>query len=702
MTLIAPDLDVLMESFHAGYLDSPDPTTLPIGATPDARNELFVRVLAPEDGGPIAKLRKREGTTLLNATALAAGRSVDGLAAWPRETGPEELLAVCNGILERWNGFDDFVAITGGGVFTPGARVHTLPFKNNLLVMDGHANRRYDGARCWEVGTDKPTTAPGLTAGIAPGVTGTYQGYVVWYDSVMDHEGSPSDATTEVVFTNQQRVWAKPSGAPETNYDFWRIYVRRTDTSEVSYFRVATVAIAAATHAEAVSDAARRDLGPTDNANDRPPAFAFAEEFKGYRIGVTLDSSDIWISKQFDFESQHPKDRFPVGGKGDTKPVRSVRKYGTECLIRKPTKTYYLTGDRVPFKIDPIDNSLGGVAQKSGIDVDGWWYDWDEVRGPYRTNTVQWVPIADNRTARIVATVNRQALTAIECEHDKTRNLIIWKVPVGGSTRCRLLLKYHYTLQRWLAPDTGFEYTALAQFTTQAGEYGVYVGDEWGRVYQLYRGEVDGVPSGTIEATITGATSSTVTAAAAAYYTTGNGLAGMPALVVDPSGNEQWVRIASNTGTVLTLDVVNGPALGPVPVAGWTVIVGAIDWYHWTSWLTGGTTLIAKSAGWFYLRGGTNSAAHAIAIRLRINRQSTTLRTYSFTFEPQGGVWGSGLWGAATWGESATPSERKHRMPRSFFSAQFRFSNYYPNQPVEIDGFRLTADWLRRRQVKSA
>lgn len=701
MTLVAAEIDLSLDGFHPGFLDTPDVDKLPLGATPDARNSLFVRVQKPDDGGPRANLRKRLGSRLLNTSALASERSVDGLFAFPREVGAEELLAVCNGVLERWNNINDFAPITAGGVFTPGARVTTLAFKNNLIVMDGHVNRRYDGSSAFTLGFVAPTSAPGLVAGPAVGPTGTYEGYAVWYDSVMDHESSPSATTPQVVISNTKRHWTKPAGAPPAQVDFWRVYCRRVDTSENSFFRVATVAIGLASFEEAIVDAARRDRGPTDNENDVPPAFAFAEEYKGYRLGFKLDSSDMYASKLLDPESQHPKDVFPVGGKGDTKPVRSAKKYATECLIRKPTRTYRLVGDRVPFKIEPIQSSLGGVSQKSGTEVEDWWYDWDEVKGPYRTNTVQWEPLGDHRITRVLATVNQQALTAIECVHYKTLNLIVWKIPVGGTTRCRMLLKYHYGLQRWLDPDTGFEYTAMTEFTTTAGAYGVYFGDEWGRVYQLYNGEIDGVPSGTHTVAITAATSGSITAGTAAFFTGGDGLAGMPALALSPTGDEQWVRVRSNTGTLLTLDVANGPQLNPVPTAGWTVIVGGIDWYWWTSWLTAREAMRAKSAGWFWLSAATSAAAHVVRLDCRVNRASAILRRYNFTFQADGLVWGVGQWGDL-WGAGATTHERKHRMPQAFMSVQFRFANFYPEQPVEITRFRLTADWLRRRVARSA
>lgn len=699
MSLIAPELKIDIASFAPGFLDTPEEDSLAVGATRDAKNAMFFSVQV----GLVQRaiLRKRKGSRLINPIPIASGKAVDGSFWWQRENGADELIVVCNGTAYKWDGGTGFAALTGGGGFTAGNRVNFLAFKNNLFLMDGAQQLRYDGTSCKAVGFVAPTAAPALATAAGPGVTGTYEGIAVWYDSTMDHESSPSAVSAAVVFANQKRQWTKPAGAPPANVDFWRIYCRRTDTNENNYFLVATVAIGTGSVTESVSDDARRDIGPAPGVNDVPTVYALAEEYKGYRIGVPANSSDAYVSRQLDPESQHPKDKFPIGGKGDTKPVRAVRKYGTDCLLQKPTRTYRLVGDTVPFKIEPIDGSLGGVSQKSGVEVNGWWYQWDDIKGPYRTDLETWEPLVDARIENVFATINRQALHLIEAAHYRTLSLIVWAVPTS-STRRRTLLKYNYKLDVWLPPDTGFEYATLTEFTTAAGAYGVYFGDEWGRVYELYSGEVDGVPSGTLTAAITAATAGTITAAAAAFFSTGAGLAGMPVLVVSPSGATQWVRAQSNTGTVITLDTINGPSLVPVPVAGWTVIVGGIDWYWWTPRLTGGDPMTAKAAGWFYLQGAASAATHQLHLDVRFNRALAVEAMYTFTFDAGGLVWGSGVWGTDAWGAAGTRSARKHRMPRSYYDAAFRFWNYLPNQPIQVTWFRLTGDWLRRRQVKSA
>lgn len=683
-------------SFAAGFLDSPEEDTLPAGGTRDAKNCLLINISTQD--GERAVLRKRNGSLLLNPTAIASGKAIDGAFSFSRETGDDELIVVCNGAAYKWDGASTFSALTGGTGFTVGNKVTFLAFKNNLFIMDGVQQLRYNGTACFPVGATAPANAIVLTVGAATGPTGTYEGYWVGYDPAIDHETSPSPFSAQVAFVNQKRVWTLPAHTLPANYTFWRVYCRRVDTNEANYFRVGTVAIGTGSLTETISDASRRDPGPAVNSNDPPPVFALAEEFKGYRFGVPANSSNLYVSKIGDPESQNAKDVFPIGGKGDTKPVRSVRKYATDCIARKPTRSYRIVGDRLPFTIEPIDSSMGGVSQKSGIEVDSWWYDWDLDRGPYRTNLAQFESIGDTRINRLLATVNKQAAHLIECEHFKTLNLVVWSIPTGSTSRKRTLLPFNYRLGRWLPPTTGMEYSSLAAHTTTAGDYGVYFGDEWGRVYKLWSGEIDGVPSGDTRGIILGATSSTITCPAAAFYTTGSGLAGMTAMVVHFSGTIQWVRIASNTGTALTLDVVNGPALSPLPSLGNSyVYIGAIEWYWWTPRFTGGDPFTKKNAGWIYMQGSTTSLNTALSVDVRFDRGNGIAYTYTFRFEPTGLVWGSGLWGEP-WGEGGARKMVKRRLPRAFYDISFRFSNFFPNQPVEITAVRATADWLRRRR----
>jgi hypothetical protein len=705
MSELQPDLTMGAEDFSAGFLDTPQPDTLPYGATPDAKNAVFINVETQDQTR--VTMRRRKGCLLTNPTAISSGKRIDGAWEFTREGGAGELIVLCNGALYKWDGVSAYTALTNGGGFSVGATARAFKYKNNLHVSDGVQQKRYDGTACYAIGYIAPTAAPALAVAAGPGVTGTYEGYAVWVDATTGHESSPSAISTAVAFVNQQRQWTKPAGAPPANVTHWRIYSRRTDTNEANYFRTGVdQLVATATYTELTSDTARNvaGAGPGDSSNDVPPVFAMMEEFNGYRLAVKPNSSDLYISKQGDAESQHPKDIFPVGGRGDTKPVRSIRKFGEEVYLRKPTMAYRLSGDRVPFQIKSVDSSMGAVSPTSGQEIDGLWYDWDEQRGPYQTdmNSV-WEPLADNRISTIVGTVNKLYLDYIESAHYATLNLVMWAVPTTSSRKATILA-YNYRLKRWLPPITGFEFSVLTMFTTTTGARGLYFGDEWGRVYELFNGEVDGVPSGTLTAAITGATAGTITAGAAAFYATGSGLAGMPVFVKSPAGRWQIVRAQSNTGQVITLDTINGPPLAPVPLGDgtWTVVVGAIEWYWNTPRNTGRNRRIEKRGRVLYVEGSSTSADHQLEVSVRYNKSVAYQTAFVVTFPVAGLAWGIGTWGTDAWGAGGDGAMRKKKWKRSFFDAQMRFQNYYPNQPFELASYAMTADWQPRRSVVSA
>jgi hypothetical protein len=709
MSLPQPAYTIRAENFAPGYLDSPRTDRLPLGATPDARNAFFYDVEVHEKG-PAATTGKRPGSRLITPAAISLGDPVD-LSEFRRENAAGALLGFCNG---AWSVFDEVSAFTPIASATgyTGDVGRLVVAKNQAFLHDGTKQQLYDGSTVRDVGFVKPTGVTNMTLGGSPGVTGTYSARYTWYDQTHNHESSPTvDETADLVTTNDERVHTKPSGSPPAWVTHWRAYVRREDTNEVYWMRVGTVAIGTATLTEAIPDGARVDRLPLEAENDPPSvAFAVMAMFKGYAIGFPVDSSDMHVSKQGDFESWNPKDVFKVSA-GDGEPVRSVRPLGTEIVIQKPHKSWHLVGARVPFDIEELHSSFGNVSQEAGCEVKGRYFAWDEIKGPYWTDLNNWEPIGDLRIGRLLGTLNRSQLAGIRAVHDEQHSLVIWAVPTIGSARRRTLLAYHYVLQAWLPPITGLEYASLAQYTTVAGILGVYAGDAWGRVWRLFDGTRDAPSTGTVQGTVsdTGATSNTLEDDTATFYTTGDGLAGVPVAVLSPAGVWQWRRIASNTATVLTLDTVNDTAWTTRPqgpsgsTPGWTYIIGGIQWYQWTPWLDAGEPGRQKKAWLLEVQLKPASSQHVIEVRARFNDDEGITGNQEFTFSTglTGGIWGVGLWGVMLWG-SLNRRMRKARIMRAFFSMQIVFSNFYPDQPIEMTSYVVTADPLLRRRVGGA
>lgn len=704
MSLTTPDLTYDIRSFQRGFMDTPDAARLPREASAFAANGFFyfANGLSGE-----CSFGKRQGARLVNPTAITAGSRVDLLYEFRREgVAAGELLAVCNGSLYKWDGAASFTLLdaTGFGLNVP---IEANTFRNLAFLMDGTTQQMYDGTSVLDIGFAAPTAAPALAAVAGPGVTGTYQTLAVWYDSTHDHESSPTDYGTPVVFTNQQRQHTKPTGSPPANVDKWRIYCRRTDTNEVYFKLVAETAVGTATATEALADSARNLasnlLAPLPNANDVPPVFAFMCNAQGYGFGVQLNSSFVHVSANGDLQSWHPKDVLGVA-RGDGQNVTTIRTVGdgtsasgTMIIAQKARKTYQLQGDRMPFVPKELNPGFGNHSQASAIDAVGRYWAWDDEKGPYSTDLQgTWTSLVDGRIENVIATVNLGA--EIRACHVKKLGLICWIVAVGSSLRTRTMLAYNYVIGAWLPPITGIEYGALTTFQLSDGSVSFYVGDQWGRVYRYFTDDVEGPPSGTLTAPVTAASASTVTAASAAFYTAGDGLKGMPVAVVDAAGNWQWRTIQSNTGTQITIDTINGSVWGQTPDTTYTVVVGGIDWYWTTPLVDFEKPNLKKKGGYVYVELRAQTASFVLLVRGRLDDSASPASTSDTFLGPVNtGVWGSGLWGTMIWG-TGNRRTGKQRISRCFYGVQFQFGNGYPNQRAQIITFGFGADWLPRRR----
>lgn len=719
MSFTNPAFDYTARSFHAGFLDAPEPDALPLGATPDAKNCLF----ASKQRDPLrATLDKRTGCRMLTTSKVDGTAGFDGLCEFRRvgqSTGT--LVAVLNGKVWYWDNVSAMVQVGVTAPFAVGTKVTFDVQRNLLFIMDGLTTRCWDGvlgSDLFTPGQIAPTAAGALTTAAGPGVTGTYQGFQVWYDSTHDHETSPSALTAEVVFANQQRTWAKPAGAPGANYDKWRIYCRRVDTFEAQYKRVAEVAFATVSHTESMTDALRNlaALSPLPVSNNPPPlTFEFQIEHQGYRLGVIKNDDQVYVSKLGDPQSQHPSDIIGVA-RGAGGELRSAMKLDTVAVVQKVARTYRLSGDRMPFTPKEIVGSYGNTGPRSAVAAGSLLYAWDENKGPYRTDLgSMWDPIANGRISNIVAATPKTAAREIECVYIDDLDAVGWSIPQGSSTRRRTLIFWDLQTESWLPPITGLEYAALCMFIDSAGSANLYVGDYWGRLYQYFTDQVEGVPSGTLIARVLSSTSGTVTCdnalamdsdgefdvgAAVAFYTTGGGLAGLPVLHIDGNDNFQWRRIQSNTGSVLTLDTTNDSPWDNLPQAGDRIVVGGIDWYWRTAIIDFGDPFTKKKGqrAEVQLRPGSS----ALKLCLRGFKEGYDSREFSrdFISRSGGGLWGSGLWGSMMWG-GGNADALKTRLKFTFFGLGLEVSNPYPNAPVGLLGVRLTADRLGARLRRS-
>lgn len=701
-----PDKAFLIRDFTPGYLDSPESDTLPLGATPDAKNGFLYQIDVPRAR---AVLGRRMGTRLCFTTAVHSEKAWDGLFEW-QHSGTQDLLGVCNGELFSIDTVGGAAPTSIGTGWTAGAAARMTPFRNDAFVYDGTYMRRWDGATLYEVGSGAPGTLANMTATAGPGVTGTYESLYTWYNANRDRHSSPSDITTAVAFANQTRNHTKPASAAPTWATHWGIWIRRTDTSELSFFHVMNVAIATGAQAETVSDTVRQrnEVAPLPSANDAPPdAWAILAEHKGYAIGILDGDDSFYVSKIGDAESWHPRDNFPVS-RATGEFLCWAKQYGTEMLMGTSHRTWRLENEQVPFKPTPVKGRYGNVSQEACLEVDGRFYGWDRVHGPYVTDLIEWRALGRNRIDTLLSTINPTALTGIRAEHCEKYGLILWAVPTSGNSRKRTIIPYNYYLDCFYPPITGLEYASLASFQSSAGT-AVYIGDYWGRVLELFSGSKEGVPTSSPtdnlrRGTVVSSTSSTVTVdnTTLNLYTTGSGLAGIPVAVKSAAGVWQWRICKSNTANQITIDTINGSAWDANPHAGDEFIVGGIEWYHWTPWIDFGLPHLAKRLQYLYVQARSTSEDHELDVTFRYNQDSGEVGAEQFAFDVAlgAGLWDVGMWDVATFAESQR-QVKKRSLTRSPTSIQIRFRNYYPDEEIQIPLYGLSADPLPGMQVPS-
>jgi hypothetical protein len=200
---------------------------------------------------------------------------------------------------------------------------------------------------------------------------------------------------------------------------------------------------------------------------------------------------------------------------------------------------------------------------------------------------------------------------------------------------------------------------------------------------------------------VTSATASTLTDTGAAFYTTGDGLAGVPVAVQDPAtGLWQWRRIASNTATVLTLDTTHGTIWSDTPAAGWDYLVGGIQWWQQSPWMDGGAPLERKRGHWLELQTKPTADNVPIAVVLRFDDADGAIgaRALDLTSDTGASLYGTAIFGTDVW-SGVSRRARKARLGRTFLSVQMTLGNYEPDRAVVLTGYAIGADPMTRARV---
>ncbi len=162
-------------------------------------------------------------------------------------------------------------------------------------------------------------------------------------------------------------------------------------------------------------------------------------------------------------------------------------------------------------------------------------------------------------------------------------NAVWFFIPTGSETYPKTAYVWEIERERWLVHQFPFAVTASCMTLDADGQQRATIGDENGYVWFLggVHG-VEGTTQGTINGTATSAVANKLTDAGAAFYTTGQGLAGMPIRILAGTGAGQERIVSSNTGTELTIS----PNWTVTPDATSVYAIGAMETVWRYPWMT--------------------------------------------------------------------------------------------------------------------
>ncbi len=465
--------------------------------------------------------------------------------------------------------------------FTSGYKLTSTAVANNLLfAVNGTDAFKTDGTTVSKFGIDAPAS-PTVAAGAAGTPDGDYYIALTAYNSNTGHESSLSTPVAVTVTNQKIHVsWSFPSDTQVTTIRVHLFKVGLTDT----FFQLATApGMSPAPDGTTggydsgtlavdinISDTEINDLiivSPDEHENDPPPAGTTFIALHGSRMFAT-DGLNLYFSKINKPESFDPRNFEPVNTSDGQDVIAFIPLTEQQLLILKENSSYMLVGPNDPnvWEIGPLDTVVGCKAPRSLVATEGvtWW---QAKQGIFRMVPGE-LPV---KIGEREDTVNFQQLANAVAAYDERSKRILFAVPEAGALRNTIIYPYNTRLNIWEDTWNPMDISAMGVYIdTVDGSPYVAVGNYKGRLFR--NGQlpyVDGVRLNdggstefTLKGTVTASDPSTLTDSGATFDTDGDGLAEIVVIADMGDGTYQRNTIASNTGTVLTLNsnwAVNPP-----------------------------------------------------------------------------------------------------------------------------------------------
>lgn len=233
------------------------------------------------------------------------------------------------------------------------------------------------------------------------------------------------------------------------------------------------------------------------------------------------------------------------------------------------------------FQVLPVSEGCGCFSPRAVADVDGtlYWLGRGGVKSWNGTGPVRDLSqVEDVQRVRglydTMARINLDAIDGVVAVYNPSDGYMKWYVPLDGEPYNNYCLTLNTTTESFSLDTTVGAVTAAGAVTGVDGKYHTLIGDAYGCTFECDVGTSDGAYGFETVNAISSYTAATrtITCSAAAFVTTGSGLAGVPFEMVDVAGSFFRGKVLSNTGTTLVL----AWPLSQTPTSSDYVVAGAI------------------------------------------------------------------------------------------------------------------------------
>ena len=301
-----------------------------------------------------------------------------------------------------------------------------------------------------------------------------------------------------------------------------------------------------------------------------------------YSIKDKRDPSALYCSEPF-LPNLWPTRNNPgsVDEDGDDEGITGLIGMDDALIVFSRTSMYRVTGDDVPtWQMHRVPGGAGCVSGQTvvqvriGTSIGIMWLAPEGVMF-YAGGGAPVNLSSDSPDSGIDGTLDRINWAHIHLAHarvSQSERVVEFFLPLDDDVVPTHAIVFDLNRRSFSGPDRFSEATCSGTIIDNTGAEVGIMGDRLGCLWELDTGTCDGAFGFEPVQTISSATARSITVGSSVFPTSGDGLAGVPALVVFAAGTYEYTKIASNTATVLTL----ASDLSTTPSANDQVVVGAI------------------------------------------------------------------------------------------------------------------------------